>query len=77
MGRTVQSFLGWMTHESSGQITEAMRSTAVHGREIGQGQGLPPPPQAAQKTCLFTAAHRTPRATARPEESTPGPGAVM
>lgn len=43
MGHTVQSFLEWMTNESSGQTTEAVRSTTVHGREIGQGQGLPPP----------------------------------
>lgn len=43
MGHSGQSFLGRMTNESSGQITEAVRPTAVRQREIGQGQGLPPP----------------------------------
>lgn len=43
VGHSGQSFLGRMTNESSGQITEAVRPTAVRRREIGQGQGLPPP----------------------------------
>lgn len=34
MSRAEQSFLGRTANESSAQTTEAMKSTAVHGREI-------------------------------------------